>query len=148
IAKIPRSDGIAHRNQRHILANIGFADEYQAVVRLNPWMLAAVCQPRDAMFCYVGGIKLEPMSEPAFCLCCVTKFDRGRQIRVIGSRSRLFDPAVIDQQLAFDDLGLARRPGHALDAAMLCQPFASRDHLHLAVAVADWIAAGVEYWLW
>src|SRR5262249_9629445 len=65
-----------------------------------------------------------------------------------GSCSRLFNPTVIDQQFVLNDLRLARYPGHPLDAAMLCQRFAGRDHLHLALAVADWIAAGVEHWLW
>src|SRR5262249_6218969 len=29
---------------------------------------------------------------------------------------------------------------------MLCQPFAGRDHLHLALAVAEGIAVGIEHW--
>src|SRR5262249_49789248 len=92
---------------------------------------------------YVGGIKLKPMIAPAFRLCCVAELDRRRQIRVVGPRSQLLDPTVINQQLALDDLGLAGRPGHALDAAMLCQPFAGRAHLDLAID-AQRIAAGIE----
>src|SRR6516164_10606152 len=45
VAKIPRPDSMANRIQQRILADVGIAYEYDAVVRFESWVLHTIRQP-------------------------------------------------------------------------------------------------------
>src|SRR5262249_34977550 len=58
--------------------------------------------------------------------------------------TRLVDVTGVDDHTVANIFRLAWVPGQRFDTAVFCQPFASRDHHHLALGIFHRVAVGVE----